>query len=355
MDNNNAPEIKSVLKAEDLAVLNNLLSGLVQSGLPIESGLKAVAEDWPGRAGGVIRQLSDRLGTGQPLEEALSGLSSSLPGEYVALIRAGQRTGRLPELLDELTQLAKMRQETQRMAIVAIIYPMMVALFSVLLGLYLLTHNIPLILAVMQDFRVEIPDWLISMSQTGLALQARLAGSGWILVIAGGCLFVGFVTWRFGRYAEVYAEKLPIIGRAWRDARLSYWAKLMAVLLEHQTPEPDAVELAVRASGDSVLTDRVSALATMIRTGHTPGLSQWLKAGVPALGAWAVTWPGPVENRVATLRLMSNAYASHARHRMMIGSSLLPIVLLVFVGGLFALLYGLLLFLPITTLYRSLT
>lgn len=342
------------LKAEDIAVMNNLLAGLVQSGLPLESGLRAVASDWPGRTGSLIRQLTDRLNQGQAIEEALKGLATTLPVEYVALVRAGLRTGRLPELLDELTTLARMREETRRLAVVSIIYPLLIAMLSVFLGLYLVAFNIPMILDVMHNFRVEIPAWLEFLGQTGLQLRNAMSVSGWFILILSGLAIVFLATWRFGRYAEYYAERLPILGRAWHDARLAYWAQLMALLLEHQTPEAEAIELAVRACGDSFMIERIEAIATMIRTGHAPGLTEWTKAGVPALGAWAVTWPGPVHNRVSTLRMMSQAYSAHARHRMMFGSSLLPIICLVSIGGLFALFYGLLLFLPISRMYRSL-
>ena len=155
------------LSAEDLSVFNDLLSGIVRARLPLEAGLSAVAADWPGRAGSMLRQLQSQLQQGQSLESALTMLSSTLPGEYSALIRAGQYSGRLPEMLDDLSRLARLRQESRRLAVISLVYPLIVAVFATLLGLFVLTRILPVMLVTMLDSRVDVPAWLTAMGHLG--------------------------------------------------------------------------------------------------------------------------------------------------------------------------------------------
>lgn len=357
MSANTGPGHKPIteLRAEDIAALGELLGGIVRARLPLEAGLAAVGADWPGRAGDAVRQLIARLQEGQSLEFALADLGSSLPGEFSALVRAGQHSGRLPEMLDDLTRLARLRQESRRLAVVSMIYPMIVALVASLLGLFVFTRVLPVLVQMMLDFRIDLPDWLLSVGTLSERVSRPLTPLVWAALVGGGLLVVVVVTYRMGHLAEKHAERVPLLGKAWRDARLAYWSDLMAVLLEHGTPEAEAVELAARVSGQPQMIERMSVLTTLLRTGHQPTVDDWKKAGVPVLGAWAVTWPGPVGDRVSTLRLMAQSYARQARDRMILTTSLLPVLALVLIGGLFTLVYGMILFVPLTTLYRSLS
>lgn len=350
-DRQRSPEIR----ADDLESLNNLLASLLKSGLPLESGLKAVASEWPGHAGCVLRQLTERLSQGESLESALTYFSDSLPVEYVSLVRAGQRTGRLGQILNDLARLARLREETRQVAVVAMIYPLIVACFAVVLGLFLLRNCIPLIQEVMIDGSLPQPGILQTLSSFGVKLQQVLTPSRILAGIVGGFCLSMILAWRFGHFAEKFAERLPVLGRAWRDWRTAHWAELMAMLLENETPEPEALELSAVAYYDRKLAERLTALATHIRSGHRPNYEDWRGCGLPAVAIWAMNWSGPLENRVSSLRMMAASYSNNARHRMALSFSVIPLIMLVTIGGLFTLFYGLLLFLPITSLYRSLT
>lgn len=357
MSTNAGPDHKpnAELRAEDIAALGELLGGIVQARLPIEAGLAAVGAQWPGRAGDAVRQLMARLQQGQSLERALTELGSSLPIEFAALVRAGQHSGRLPEMLDDLARLARLRQESRRLAVVSMIYPLIVALVASLLGLFVFTRVLPVLVRMMLDFRIDLPNWLLSVGRLSERVSQPLTPVVWAGLVAVGLLVVVLATYRMGHLAEKHAERIPLLGKAWRDARLAYWSDLMAVLLEHGTPEAEAVELAAQVSGLPQMIQRMGAVTTLLRAGHQPTLDDWKRAGVPVLGAWAVTWPGPAGDRVSTLRLMAQSYARQARDRMILTTSLMPVLALVLIGGLFTLVYGMILFLPLTTLYRSLS
>jgi general secretion pathway protein F len=342
------------IRADDLESLNNLLAGLYEAGLPLESGLEAVAGDWPGKAGSVIRQLSERLNQGVSLETALGEFSSSLPVGYVSLVRAGHRTGRLGQILSDLARQARMREETRRVAVVATVYPLFIACFSVFLGLFLLRSTIPMIVEIMIDGDVPPPSILLSLGQFGQWLRQILTPIRMAAGFAMGMALCLLVAWRFGNLAERFAERIPLLGRAWHDIRMAQWAELMAMLLENETPEAEALELSGLAMGDQRLSNRLTALATHLRTGNRPDYNDWRQSGLPSAAIWAMNWSGPLEARVSSLRLMAENYANNARHRMALSFNILPLVMLIGIGGLFTIAYSLLLFLPITSLYRSL-
>lgn len=342
------------LSAQDLASVNDLLAAQLRAGLPLEPGLKAAAADWPGRAGSVLRDVTERLERGEPLERALADSSGRVPAAYSALIEAGRRSGKLPEVLDELTKLAELRTQARRTVTLSLIYPLFVVLTAIVLGYFMLTQFLPAIVGDMVHNREQVPEIMTRMTSLGLWLGAVitpgiLAALMAIFVVA----FALFVS-NLGPWSERRMEYLPWMGQAWKDAKVAYWSWLSAILLEHGTPEAEVVELAAESSGFVQNPESVRAVADTLRAGNRPSMEQWRATGAPALAIWALNSSGPIENRTAVLRLVSTSFDRKSQAKVIVASRLLPLILLIGIGGVFVLIYSLMLFLPLVTLYEGL-
>ncbi len=343
------------LSAQDLASVNDLLAGQLRAGLPLEPGLKAAAADWPGHAGSVLRDLTERLERGEPLEKALTDSSGRVPPAYSALIEAGRRSGKLPEVLDELTKLAELRIQARRTVTLALVYPSFVILIALLLGFFLGTRLIPSIVRDMTDAGIDPPFLVARAGAIGTWLNALVPPVLVFVVAALAALVLLIFLSNLGPWAERRIERLPWLGRAWKDAKIAYWAWLTAILLEHGTPEPETVELAAESSGFDKNRESVRAVADILRAGNRPSAADWHATGAPPLAIWALNSDGPVENRTALLRLISSTFETKSQTRLIVATRMIPLVLLVFVCGAFVLIYGLLLFVPLARLYEGLT
>ena len=258
------------LSAQDLASVNDLLAGQLRAGLPLEPGLKAAAADWPGHAGSVLRDLTERLERGEPLEKALTDSSGRVPPAYSALIEAGRRSGKLPEVLDELTKLAELRIQARRTVTLALVYPSFVILIALLLGFLLGTRLIPSIVRDMTDAGIDPPFLVARAGAIGTWLNALVPPVLVFVVAALAALVLLIFLSNLGPWAERRIERLPWLGRAWKDAKIAYWAWLTAILLEHGTPEPETVELAAESSGFDKNRESVRAVADILRAGNRP-------------------------------------------------------------------------------------
>ena len=162
------------LSAQDLAAVNDLLAAQLRAGLPLEPGLRAAAADWPGQAGSVLRDLTERLERGETLEQALSA-AGDVPVEYAALVEAGKRSGNLPGVLDELTKLADLRLQSRRTVLLAVIYPSFVALAAMFLGYFLWTRMLPAFVADMVDANAVVPPLLGKLAHWGSIVGSRIS------------------------------------------------------------------------------------------------------------------------------------------------------------------------------------
>lgn len=341
------------LSAQDLATVNDLLAAQLRAGLPLEPGLRAAAADWPGQAGSVLRDLTERLERGESLEQALTA-AGDVPVEYAALVEAGKRSGDMPKVLDELTKLAELRLQSRRTVLLAVIYPSFVALAAIFLGYFLWTRLLPAFVADLVDAQSPVPSSLGYLARWGSAIGKHITLPAMAAIMLALLAVFLVAIARLGPWSERHMERLPWLGKAWREASVAHWARLIAVLLEHGTPEDQAVELAARASGFGHRSERFRAVADTIRAGNRPSRADWQATGVGALAAWAVSGSGNAQARTAALRLVAANHERSASARMLLASRLFPLFLLVLVGGTFTLVYGLVMFAPLARLYEGL-
>ena len=99
------------LRGEDFIAFNQQLAHLTSAGLPIEHGLRLIAQDARrGRLARTIQQLADELERGTPLPQALAKYESKFPPLYARLVEAGVKSNNLPAMLLNLGRHAEMVQ-----------------------------------------------------------------------------------------------------------------------------------------------------------------------------------------------------------------------------------------------------
>ncbi|MGO8691356.1 MAG: type II secretion system F family protein [Thermoguttaceae bacterium] len=259
------------LSADEVAELAARIAALTKAGMPLGEGLRAAADELPpGRLSRAVRRLAERFDAGDDLAAALgatAGLSSSageppratlldkpavapvrLPAHLVGLMLAGARTGRLAEVLEEFVALEQGRAEIRRRIRRELAYPLvllvMLAGVTVIARLFIVDDiaNIVATLgmrtpAITQLFLVLVGPAAWIMSALALVGVAMFVASGWT---AGPVWLARLV------------EEVPLLGPLLRFGRLSGWSRLLAVLLEHQVPLPDALRLAAGACDASL-------------------------------------------------------------------------------------------------------
>ncbi|MEI8197890.1 MAG: type II secretion system F family protein, partial [Phycisphaerae bacterium] len=216
------------LRGEDFQAFNEQLAHLTAAGLPVEQGLRLIAQDMrSGRLAQSVREVADELSRGVPLEEAFGRHQNRFPPLYARLLTAGIKANNLPGVLFNLGKhmelLARVRSALWRAAA----YPMMVCLGLVLVVLFLSIKVLPEFRNIFLDFRTRLP-WA-----TELLL---LLGDYWYIVaimVVAMVLLVS-LTWLWVRvtgYQNRLVDRLllplPILGQALRASLLVRWCNAL--------------------------------------------------------------------------------------------------------------------------------
>src|SRR5687768_11967976 len=94
------PPRPKAITGDDFLAFNQQLTHLTRAGLPVEHGLRLIAQDMrSGRMAATVKQIADDLERGTPLAQAFEARHQQFPPMYGQLVAAGVQTSNLPAML----------------------------------------------------------------------------------------------------------------------------------------------------------------------------------------------------------------------------------------------------------------
>ena len=176
---------RRAMGSEALAQLTRQLATLLRGGLPLDAALNALAAQ-RARYSEVLVGVRARVQEGYSFADALGASRRTFPELLVATVGAGERIGRLEEVLERLAEHFEKRQALRQQVRAALAYPMVLTVFSLAIVSLMLVYVVPQVTPVFVDSGVELPVLtrvLISVSDFArawgwLALLAAAAGCG---------------------------------------------------------------------------------------------------------------------------------------------------------------------------------
>lgn len=338
---------------DELVALNDEIAALVRAGVPLERGLLGLGRDVPGRLGAIARELGSRMERGATLEEALTSAGPAIPETYRAVVEAGRRSGRLPAALEGLASYARGYAELRRVVGAALLYPVMVMLLGYVLLLGFLWLLLPRIGEAFEVLEVVEPGVVRALER--VAGTVVVWGPVLPILVAAGALGWWFLGRARGLDAVSALGWVPWLGSALRDARAANFASWLGLMLEQGVPLAEGLELAGRASGDRALDGAAREWAAAARRGATLEGSRSERGGAPPLLRWLLGEARMGDRLLPALRHVAERYRSRAVRKAQTMATIVPSLLLLFIGGMTALMFTMVLVVPWTSLLHALT
>jgi type IV pilus assembly protein PilC len=345
------------MSPDDLIALNEQIAGMARAGLPLDQGLDGLARDMGrGRLRRVTQALADDLRAGHPLPEALERLKGQVPPYYANLVMAGVRTGRLPEVLSTLTAYARAVSSTRAVIIDALFYPAVVLALGLILFVLLAVFVLPQFDQIYRDFGMTLPwitECVLSIARDPVENVLRP------LAIFGGGLLVAWALFYFttpGRRARLWlVYRVPLVGTLIRAARMTAFTELLALLVEHEVPLPEAFRLAGRASSDPFMARKAERVHERLSSGVPLAEAFRGRGLVPEWIAWMA---GVGEQRgglAAALRHIASVYRRQMESRAALLRSILPPIIVLATAGVLIFVFAVAMLLPLVKLLEGLS
>lgn len=262
------PRLRRRLSALDLAMITRHLETLIGSGLPIEEALNAAAQqaDKP-RVRSILLAVRARVLEGHALAAALGEFPHAFDDLYRATVAAGEHAGHLEQVLSNLADYTERRQESGQNVQMALLYPVILVLISLLIVAGLLAYVVPEIVSVYRDTDQALPlltrslialsDFLVSWGLPLLLLLVAVAfGCRQLLKQPGPRL-------RFHRFL-LHA---PLAQSIVRGANASQFANTLAILSASGVPLVEAMRIAGQVVDNRVMRERIDRATRRVAEG----------------------------------------------------------------------------------------
>ncbi len=261
------------LKGEDFIAFNTQLAHLTTAGLPVEQGLRLIAEDMRSRRmAQTVREIATELESGKSLASAFETHTADFPPLYSQLVNAGVRSGNLPGMLLNLGRHLELITRLRAMLWQAFSYPIMVLLSLVAVIIFLSIAVFPQLEKIFRDFRTDLPGITVFV----LGFSRFVLGIWPVLPIIAIVLLVGVpLIWRLFRrlkwdqpIVEAILFPIPLLGPALRRNALARWCDALKIGIEAGLDLPASLALAADAVGSPRLRKDTAILVNAIQSGQ---------------------------------------------------------------------------------------
>ncbi len=225
------------LGATALALLTRQLATLLGAGLTVEQALNALVDQSERDAERqILAAVRGDVLAGQALARALARHPAAFPEVYVTLVDAGERSGRLADVLARLADYTEEREQLRGKVALAFVYPALVTLVAVTVVTGLLLYVVPQVVQVFQNANQQLP--LLTRALIGLSWFLRVYGGFVVIALAGAFLAAraALAVPRLRARWHRHVLRLPVVGALARGLNTARLTATLAILVGSRVP-----------------------------------------------------------------------------------------------------------------------
>lgn len=255
---------RRVFNATTLAVWTRQLAGLVGSGLPLERALTALADESDDdRQRELLAHLKSEVNAGSAFARALASAPREFDEVYRAVVAAGEASGALGTVLEKLADDLEERQTLRQKVLGAMLYPAIVSLIAFVIVIFLVTYVVPQVATVFVSSKRALPFLTVAM----LSISSFVRSWGWAVALAGVGGLATLVVMRrgnaFRERSDAAVLRLPLIGRLTRGYNAARFGSTLAMLAGAGVPILKALQAAAETLSNRAM--RADALDALVQ------------------------------------------------------------------------------------------
>ena len=270
------PALRDLLRRQrkprlrELATFTQQLANLLRSGMPLTVALNSMTHlQTKGISSDVSRQLRQDVMEGKSLSDAMARQPRVFSDLYVNMVRAGEQSGALVEVLVRLAQHFERFAEVQSRFVSAMIYPAIVACVGVVIVIFFMTFMLPRFMSIFEGMNVPLP-----ASTRMLIGTSHFFGQWWwlllLIAVALLILFLRFKSTPEGRRAvDRWKMSAPVFGRVNRLNMFGQFSRTLSTLLTNGVPVLTALKITEQIIPNVVVKEAIARTREEVTDGKT--------------------------------------------------------------------------------------
>lgn len=264
------------IRRKDLLVFTQELHTLVKSGFPLDRSLAILSQISESPAmGDVTQDILKEVKGGKSFSEALGKYPDVFPKVYINMVRAGEASGALEEILSHLSAYLATSDDLRSYIIGAMIYPVLLSVVALVSITILTIFVIPRFVLIFQDIGVPLP-----LPMAVLHGISSLFSNFWWLILAllviAGLYFRKFRKSPGGRLKmDRWMLRIPMLGAVLRKVEVARFSRSLGTLLHGGVPLLQAMTIVHEIVGNQSIAAAIEPIRTGIKKGE--GIAQPMK------------------------------------------------------------------------------
>ncbi|RKQ29887.1 type II secretion system F family protein [Oceanobacillus halophilus] len=269
---------KSV-KVKDFVVFLRQYATLIRAGISISDSTKTMMEQTENYAlRTALTDIDKQLDQGVALSKAAERHPKVFPSLLINIIHAGEASGKLDEILNEMADYYEKEYRNKQKVISALMYPSVVGIITILLSIFLLVFIVPTFVNMFGSMGEEVPAY----TQFVLSISDFAGKYWWVLfalVALVAILYKYFIQYEsFAYRMDVIKMRFPLLGVLVHKGALVRMTQTLSTLVNSSVPILQSIEITEKVVSNRVISEVLSEARDSLTSGESiskPMKSHW--------------------------------------------------------------------------------
>ena len=327
------PALRGRVSSRDVLMFMQQLSSLLRSGMSLSQALGTLERRTQKKSfAAVLTQVRNDISQGSTLSDGLAKYPKVFTKFYVNLVRAGEASGTLEEVLQRLTKYYEQAAELREKVVGALIYPLIIVMVGIGTVAFFMTVMVPRFAQMFKDMKRTMP----LPTRILIGVSDAITAYWWV-----GLLVVASLVVLYRQKAQTVEGRLmidgwklrvPVLGRVVMANALAQFARTLATLLENGVPVLGALQIVEDIMTNRVIGNEIREARTRVTDGTS--ISQPLAKGkvFPPLMLDVLAVGEESGEVVPALNNIADMYEKELSRNMKVMTTLLEPVIIIFMA-----------------------
>jgi len=323
------------VKTREVAAATRHLSTLLLAGIPLVEALSALVEQLGSSAlSRVLARVRDKVNEGGSLAEAFSEYPRIFPGVFVSMVKAGESTGALENVLARLADMYEKRAKLTNKVRSALTYPLLMAVVGCAVVLFVLSYVLPSITKLFTEMNMTLP-WVTLFL---IKLSAFLNHSLWLVLVGIVGLIGAHRYWLRTPGARMvwdrFKLKVPLFGPLLVDVAVARFSRTLGVLLGSGVTIVEALELSEAVVSNAVMADVIQETRRAVGSGQSVSQALAKDQIFPPVAIHMIAAGEKSGNMEDGLLRIADSLDNEIESKLSVMTSLLEPLMIIVLGGM---------------------
>jgi type IV pilus assembly protein PilC len=323
------------VRLKDLAIYSRQLSVLIDAELPLIQSLGILEEQQKNAYfKNVIKTVKDDVEAGSTLNQAKRKHPKAFDDLYCNLIASGEQSGSLDIMLRRLAEFIEKNVALRAKIKQAMIYPVAIAVFAIIVAIFMLWKVIPIFATIFRDLGAELPALTAFVVNLSDFVEKNI-----FFVFAGLIAFVlAFRYYRSttaGRWTtDRLLLKLPLFGGLIFKVSMTRVTRTLATLISGGVPMLEALKITSTTAGNVVVEKEIIDARKLVSEGKTMADSFKQAGRFPTMMLQMINVGEATGTLDEMLSKLANFYDDEVNTAVSALLSVMEPIMMIFVGGI---------------------